>query len=191
MNDVERNMTINWIVTITIGLLVALVIGVFVGFHAAKLRPHRIVGVDGGGGGKQLMPNNWTIQLNMDPGVAGQCQQQAKVNAGPMTNYPTFVPVKQGDHIQWTTTSAAAGNSVFFPQVGSPDFPGSPMFSKNWVFVFAYGNDSLVTAARLTQAEQPWQDFQYSQVLVPDANGQLVPCKYPNPIQGMGVHVDN
>jgi len=104
---------------------------------------------------------------------------------------PTFVEVNQGDRIQWISISAVAGNTVFFPQVGSADFPGTPMLGRTWVFAFAYGNNPLATSAQLTRAELPDHHFTYSQVLVPDAMGHPVPCAYPDPIQGMGVHVTN
>ncbi len=47
MNETERNRTINWIVTITIGLLVALLVGVLFGFHLSKRPSHRTLGIDG------------------------------------------------------------------------------------------------------------------------------------------------
>lgn len=50
MNDVERNRTVNWIVTITIGLLVALLVGALFGFLAAKHHALKTLRLDRDGG---------------------------------------------------------------------------------------------------------------------------------------------
>ena len=145
---------------------------------------------------RKMIPATVVINLTMDPSHPGQCLQTAGPPSGPFTPYPQFVPVRGGDNVKWATNSAIGGaNAVFFPTVSSPNFPGTPMFSRaagNWVRAFAYGNNPLANAATLTQAEEPSFDFPYSQVLVPDPNnGQLTACQYPDPGQGMGVHVQD
>jgi hypothetical protein len=146
------------------------------------------------GGGHKFMLANWVIQLSMDPQVAGQCLQMAAVNGGALAPYSTFVPVHAGDHITWTSTYAVAGkNIVYFPNVGSPDYTGTPMYNKttgNWVRAFSSGNNALATAATLTKSEGDDFTFSYSQVVVQDANNNPAACLYPDPIQGMGVHIN-
>jgi hypothetical protein len=146
------------------------------------------------GGGHNFMLANWVIQLSMDPQVAGQCLQMAAANGGAAAAYPTFVPVHAGDHITWTSTYSAAGkNIVYFPNGGSPDYPGTPMYNRstgNWVRAFTSGDSPLGTAATLTKSEGDNFTFTYSQVVVLDPNHNPAACQYPDPRQGMGVHVD-
>lgn len=135
------------------------------------------------------IPSNWVIKITADGN--GQCVQQAQVNGGAWTNYPTYVPVKNGDLIQWISISNSSGNkTVFFSPSGTPDFPGTPMYDRAGNPVRSFAFPSTGANARLTSAEAPSFDFPYTQVLIPDG-GKMTPCSYPNPDQGMGVHVDN
>jgi len=136
------------------------------------------------------------VQLSMDPNVPGQCLQQASSGGGPLTTYPTFVPVREGDHIQWTSTFTGHVNVVFFASSQSPDYPNTPMFTStgNWVRQFMSGNNPADTSAKLTSAEAAGgngYNFSYTQVIVQDpSTHQSTACRYPDPVQGMGIHID-
>ena len=147
---------------------------------------------------KTTIPYTWVISIRMDPNVPGQCLQESTPPGGNLQAYPTYVPVHEGDYIVWRS-SYQVGNVVYFPNGGLAGFPGTPMFSKsagNWVRAFPSGN-SLGTTATLTQEERTAGggsgfNFQYSRVVVLDPNtNQPTSCQAPDPVQGIGIHVDN
>ena len=145
-----------------------------------------------GGGGTTRVPSQWKIQITADGN--GRCVQMASQNGGAATQVDTWVEVKSGDYVQWTSTYASGANkAVFFSPTGIPDYPGTPMFTKagDQVRAVAVPSPALQASARLTTAELPDFYFPYTEVLVPDSTGKLAPCSYPDPVQGMGVHVSN
>jgi hypothetical protein len=135
-------------------------------------------------------PSRWLIQITAD--ANGRCVQMVSQNGGAAAQVDTWVEVKDKDYVQWASTNASGANkAIFFSPTGTPDYPGSPVYSKTGDLVrsLAVPSAALQNMAKLTTAEVPDFYFSYTQVLVPDAQGKLTPCSYPDPVQGMGVHV--
>jgi hypothetical protein len=142
--------------------------------------------------GVAAVQSKWLIQITADGN--GRCVQMVQQNGGPATQVDTWVEVKAGDYVQWTSTNASGTNkAVFFAPTGTPDYPGSPVYSKTGDLVrsLPVPSAALQNTAKLTTAELPDFYFPYTEVLVPDQAGKLTPCSYPDPVQGMGVHVTN
>jgi hypothetical protein len=120
--------------------------------------------------------------------------QKAQKDGGAWASVPTWVEVKSGDYVQWISTySSGTNKAVFFSPTGIADYPGSPMYTKTGDLVRSLGlpSPALQNTATLTSAEVPDFYFPYTETLVPDSKGKLTPCSYPDPVQGMGVHVTN
>ncbi len=142
------------------------------------------------GVGAARVPSKWVIQITADGN--GQCVQKVQQNGGDWVVVPTWVEVYAGDYVQWISTySSGANKAVFFSPTGTPDYPGSPVYSRTGDLVRSLGipSPALLNTARLTTAEVPDFYFSYTQVLVPDAQGKLTACSYYDPVQGMGVHI--
>jgi hypothetical protein len=164
MNDVERNRTVNWIVTITIGLLVALLVGALFGFLAAKHHFRRPVfamdmtgkGITGAGNGLQKV-----AVLTNDNGT---CMQT-------VDNSPDAVvhlSIGNGDTIQWSPPTATT--VVKFANVA----PNGPFASLSYT-----GQSGIVGPARNADPG----DYYYT-------NDMRVNGRACNNFQSMGVHID-
>jgi hypothetical protein len=97
MNDTERNRTVSWIVTITIGLLVALLVGILFGFLGAKshFRKERGKGIVGNAAQQYL------VVLSYDAS-SGNCTQT--VNG--KTDALVHLSISNGDTIEWSPRTA-------------------------------------------------------------------------------------
>src|SRR5664279_1827994 len=71
-----------------------------------------------GGPGDAGFPSQWKIQITADGN--GQCVQMAQKDGAPPTPVPTWLEIKNGDYIQWSSTNASgAGKAIFFLPSGT------------------------------------------------------------------------
>jgi hypothetical protein len=168
MNETEQNRTISWIVTITIGLLVALLVGAVFGFlgaghHFRKESRMHMNRNNMGGAGEAGSGQQYVAALSYDA-TTQNCTQ--KIN-GNLDTLP-HLSIKNGDTIEWSPRDAVT--NVTFGNTA----PNGPFDSKTYRGTAGYVGPS--------QDAQLGDNF-FTSVVV---DGHQ--CKNS---QNMGVHVDN
>src|SRR5271165_3144957 len=166
MNDAERNKTVNWIVTITIGLLVALLVGIYFGFLGARSHFRKESGknmtgkgIAGNGGAQQYKET-----LSYDSGTKTCTQTDVNGNSDALPR----LSISNGDTIEWSPRGTNTTNVTF-----GGTAPNGPFDSTTYTGLSGYVGPSV-------NAKQG--DNYFTDVTV---NGQK--CQK---FQGMGVHVD-
>lgn len=160
MNDIERNRTVNWIVTITVGLVVAALVGILFGFLGAKLHfrnePGKMMNPTGkAGGGRQYVA---VLSYN-----GGNCTQTVNGQSDAIVH----LSISNGDTIEWSPRNAVT--SVTFAGTA----PSGPFESTSYKGTSGYVG--------------PSQDAQLGDNFFKDV---MVGGQRCNNAQYMGVHVD-
>lgn len=164
MNEAERNRTVNWIVTIAIGLLVALLVGTLFGFLVAKSHFHKESGLGATGGPGATgtaAAQQFVAVLTIDG--SGNCTQTLKGDPDAVAH----LSISNGDTIEWQPS--AATTIVTFANVA----PSGP-FDRTTL----NGQSGFVGPARNALPN----DYRFTSDMRVDAK----PC---NNYQLMGVHV--
>jgi len=173
--EAERNRTTHWIVTITLGLLIALVVGVAVGFLVAKPYFRKIFGLDGGRELAVSPPTQAIISLdNPDPIHPNDSSCKQYVGAPPGT----------GGILYARPSLSSSGKETIIWHGGisgdriTVTFSGSGLFGP-------FADPSYTTNQPSSAPTGGQSDFSFDSVTIV-RGGTTYTCSNP---QSMGVHI--
>jgi hypothetical protein len=168
MDETERNRSISWIVTITIGLLVAVLVGISFGFLAARSHFRKSMHRNDGGKLALSPATDAFIVLKGDK----TCTQHVNGPNGVLYARPALSKTN-GDSVIWHGGSARDTVSVVFANSG------------------AFGPFQNTTYSTNEQSSTPTggpSDYDFASVTVTPFGGAPTACSN---FQGMGVHISN